>query len=157
MFLHASGSADPQMTAEYTKEISSGLMRNTADALLVDAVDGFTSFTKQTTLSRKILEKKISVEQASSMLDDIEISAYFLELASILRKMRKYEMFSGLLSYVEGIGSVPREVKTCTLEQLRLRVKYHEGRVQREADEAFDVVDGGFVSNEGDEDIPFAS
>ena len=26
-----------------------------------------------------------------------------------------------------------------------------------EADEAFDVVDGGFVSGEGDEDIPFAS
>ena len=26
-----------------------------------------------------------------------------------------------------------------------------------EADEAFDVVDGGFVSEEGDEDIPFAS
>ena len=26
-----------------------------------------------------------------------------------------------------------------------------------EADEAFDVVDGGFISGEGDEDIPFAS
>jgi hypothetical protein len=26
-----------------------------------------------------------------------------------------------------------------------------------EADEAFDIVDGGFVSSEGDEDIPFAS
>jgi hypothetical protein len=26
-----------------------------------------------------------------------------------------------------------------------------------EADEAFDVVDGAFVSDEGDEDIPFAS
>ena len=26
-----------------------------------------------------------------------------------------------------------------------------------EADEAFDVVDGGFTSEEGDEDIPFAS
>ena len=26
-----------------------------------------------------------------------------------------------------------------------------------EADEAFDVVDGGFVSGEGDEEIPFAS
>ena len=98
------------------------------------------------TVKRKVRRKDGSLNRAPDLVDGQKrtMTQTLIGIGSEVNV--HYTTYDWEFKGRAGVGADLRAVQVTNL------IPYNT-----EADEAFDVVDGGFVSGEGDEDIPFAT
>jgi hypothetical protein len=98
------------------------------------------------TIKRKVRRKDGSLNRAPDLVDGQKRTMTNTLIGNGSKVNVHYTTYEWEFKGRPGVSADLRAVQVTEL------VPYNT-----EADEAFDVVDGGFVSEEGDEDIPFAS
>ena len=98
------------------------------------------------TIKRKVRRKDGSLNRAPDLVDGQKRTMTNTLIGNGSKVNVHYTTYEWEFKGRQGVSADLRAVQVTEL------VPYNT-----EADEAFDVVDGGFVSEEGDEDIPFAS
>ena len=98
------------------------------------------------TIKRKVRRKDGSLSRAPDLVDGQKRSMSQTLIGNGSEVNVHYTTYEWEFKGRAGVSADLRAVQVVNL------IPYNT-----EADEAFDVVDGGFVSGEGDEDIPFAS
>jgi len=98
------------------------------------------------TIKRKVRRKDGSLNRAPDLVDGQKRTMTNTLIGNGSKVNVHYTTYEWEFKGRQGVSADLRAVQVTEL------VPYNT-----EADEAFDIVDGGFVSEEGDEDIPFAS
>ena len=98
------------------------------------------------TVKRKVRRKDGSLNRAPDLVDGQKRTMTNTLIGNGSKVNVHYTTYEGEFKGRAGVSADLRAVQVVEL------IPYNT-----EADEAFDVVDGAFVSDEGDEDIPFAS
>ena len=98
------------------------------------------------TVKRRVRRKDGSLNRAPDLVDGQKRTMTNTLIGNGSKVNVHYTTYEWEFKGRAGVSADLRAVQVTDL------IPYHT-----ESDEAFDVVNGGFVSNEGDEDIPFAS